>query len=113
MYPVQFDFSYNFCAFRPNGEEVVIQKKIVSVFCGFVMLTWLLSPVLNSFVWQASFSRPAAAISSVSSIPYSADGSKCHIFCYETVCLVQIIISVLLFAGKSVMFNSWKTYLHF
>lgn len=55
MYPLQFDFSYNFCAFRPNGEEVVIQKKIVSIFCGFVMLTWLLSPTCFEFFCLAGF----------------------------------------------------------
>lgn len=68
------------------------------------------------FFCLASFSlwRPATALSSVFCIPYSANCIKCHIFCYETVCLVQIIISLFLpFAGKSVLFNSWKPHLSF
>lgn len=88
----------------------------------YISLLWLCNADMASFFYLflffclASFTlqRRATAMSSVFSIPYSANCIKCHIFCYETVCLVQIIISLFLpFAGKSVLFNSWKPHLSF
>lgn len=50
--------SCHFCAFKPYGGKVVIQKTTISLswLCNVDMATHSL-PVLNSFVWQAAFSR--------------------------------------------------------